>query len=317
MNGHREIAFAAVLNRILDERFKSNRREFANRIHISESALSQYVRGKATPGLGMLVTIARELDVSLDYLVFGTEQEAPTPDYGEFVAHLEHAFNRNRAEAASTRDFVARVGTALAERIEATVGEVLRESTPRGLTTAEIIEIEGYSRLTRIATADLDSDIILLGLEPGELDDPRPSSGAQAALGPFTTVVTNNIKKGRTYSYAIPEGTEWRYKARRLRQVVAAAGGLSLATVDRHIRFHESERSLVPGFVMYETDTSAAGGDPLAGRIADFVDPVTGLVVLATSYQDQIYVPIEPKYHGRMVRDYDEIVRSGPRLTFD
>ncbi|GAA3203716.1 helix-turn-helix domain-containing protein [Actinocorallia longicatena] len=313
MEGNREIRFASVLRGLLDERFKNSRREFAARLHISESALSQYVRGKATPGLSMLASIAAELDVSLDYLVFGVEQESPTPDYGEFVAHLEHAFNRSRAESASTRDFVSRVGALLSQQIETAVDEVLKDITPRGLTTAEIIEIEGHSRITRIATADLDSDIVLLGFDPG-----APGGRAQAAAGPFTSVVISNIKKGRTYYYAIPEGAEWRYKAERLRQVVANVGAMSLAAVDQRIRFHESDRSLVPGFVIYETEPSVvtAADGPLLGRAADLVDPGTGLIVLATSYNDQIYVPIEPKYHRRVVRDYETTIRSGPRLTF-
>src|SRR6266702_2846516 len=128
MSADGEIRFASVLRRLLDSRFKNNRREFAGRLHISESALSQYVRGKATPGLAMLVAIARELDVSLDYLVFGTEPASPTPDYGELVAHVEHAISRNQAQSASIRDFVGRVGSALAEQIESTVSGVLKES---------------------------------------------------------------------------------------------------------------------------------------------------------------------------------------------
>ncbi|GAB2859851.1 hypothetical protein GCM10022221_69270 [Actinocorallia aurea] len=305
-----DIRFASVLRRLLDERYRGNRREFARRLHISESALSQYVRGKATPGLAMLVAIARELDVSLDLLVLGVDREPAAPDYGEFVAHLEYAFNRSRAESASTRDYVARVGAALAEQIEGVVKATLAEAAPRGLTTAEIIRLEGHSRTTRIATADLGSDIVLLGFDPAAPD------GAQSAAGPFTGVVTGNIKKGRTYTYAIPEGAEWRFKATRLRQVVALVGGLSLAAVDRHLRFHESARSLVPGFVIYDTDPASAADDPLFERIADFTDPSTGRVVLSTSYTDQIYVPVEPKYHQRVVADYEETVRSGPRLTF-
>jgi transcriptional regulator with XRE-family HTH domain len=318
---HRDIRFASVLRRLLDARFKNNRKEFAQAIHISESALSQYVRGKATPGLAMLVSIARELDVSLDYLVFGDEPDAPTPDYGELVAHLEHAISRSRAQSAGIRDFVGRVGAALAEQIEATAINVLKDSFPStGLTTTEMLRLEGHSRLTRIATADLDSDIILLDQGPSaESDDVQPTRDSQVAPAPFTPVVTSNIKRGRDYYYAIPEGAGWRHKARRLRDAVATVGGVSTATVDRHIRFHESGRALVPGFVMYALDTKviSARSDSLLDQIADFVDAESGLVVLATSYQTQIYAPIEPKYHGRLVRDYEEIIKTSPRLTFD
>lgn len=320
MSVHGEIRFASVLKGLLDTRFKNNRREFSSRLHVSESALSQYVRGKATPGLAMLVAIARELDVSLDYLVFGTEPAAPTPDYGELVAHVEHAISRSQAQSASIRDFVGRVGAALAEQIEATVSELIKESIPSGgLTTAEMIKLEGNSRLTRIATADLDSDIILLGHGATESPVVHSSSDSQAASGPFTSVVTSNILSGRDYFYAIPEGAGWRHKARRLREVVAAVGGVSTATVDRHIRFHESDRALVPGFVIYKIDAEAAAArsDPLLDQLADYVDAESSLVVLATNYQTQIYVPIEPKYHLRLVRDYEETIRSSPRLIFD
>ncbi len=233
-----EIRFGQILRQLLNERFRNRRKDFARSIHVSESALSQYVRGKATPSLAVLVAIARELEVSLDYLVFGTEPDAPAPDYGNLVTHVEEAIARTQVKTATLRDFVGRVGATLAEQIESTATRLLKDndsSIGGGLTAAEVRELESISSQIRIATVDLDVDVLLL---PGS-DAVAPTDAAPA---PFTPVISHNVRRGAEYLYVIPDGAEWRRKARRLRDAVATSEGMSAAVTDKRLKFFGSER---------------------------------------------------------------------------
>jgi transcriptional regulator with XRE-family HTH domain len=319
MAGRDDVRFDQVLRLLLTERFRNRRKEFARSIHVSESALSQYVRGKATPSLTVLVSIARELDVSLDYLVFGIEPEAPAPNYGSLVAHVEEAIARTQVRAATLRDFVGRVGSALAEEIESTARHLLTENHAAlgGVLTAnEVLELEAMSKRTRIATVDLDFDVILL---PDRSDNGDPAE--EAAPAPFTPVISGNLRRGAEYYYVIPEGPECRRMARRLRDAVGAFEGMTKALADRHLRFFESGRALSPSYVVYEVDFDlvSARSERLLDQIGDFVNDSTGLVALAepTSRQSHHWSLIDPKHHQRMVADHEAMTRSCPRLVFD
>jgi transcriptional regulator with XRE-family HTH domain len=56
-------------------------RELARRIGCSASLISQIERGVSVPSVGVLYSLATELDSSLDYLLFGSDQakRAPAP----------------------------------------------------------------------------------------------------------------------------------------------------------------------------------------------------------------------------------------------
>ena len=66
-------------------------RELARRIGCSASLISQIERGVSVPSVGVLYSLATELDTSLDHLLFGAEQRrpagpAPGPDAPGVVA---------------------------------------------------------------------------------------------------------------------------------------------------------------------------------------------------------------------------------------
>jgi len=313
-----EVRFGSILRRLLDERFHSRRKDFAALVHVSESALSQYVRGKATPSLHVLVAIARALDVSLDYLVFGVEPDAPAPDY-TLITHVEEAIARTQIKTATLRDFVGRVGSALAEQVESTAKRLLVENVDTvlggGLTAVEVRELERISTHIRIATADLDPDVVLL---PDQDIDP---ADGEVAPAPFTPVISANVGRQREYSYVIPSGLEWRHRARQLRDTVAASGGFSNALVNRYLKFHPVPRALMPGYVVYKLDLGlvTARTGLLLDQISDFVDESTGLVALTepTNRQTQHYSLIDTRHHQRIVDDHDSMTRVHKRLPFD
>jgi transcriptional regulator with XRE-family HTH domain len=311
-----------VLRQLLNERFRGRRRDFAESIHVSESALSQYVRGKATPSLTVLVSIARALDVSLDYLVFGTEPEPPAPNYGSLVTHVEEAIAQTQARTATLRDFVGRVGSALAEDIESTAKRLLAENMAvvlgGGLPAAEVRELESISKHIRIATVDLDEDLLLLS-DPEPDDETAEHNGVVPTQ--FTPVISHNVGRGSEYDYVIPDGPDWRRNARRLRDAVGASAGLTNAQADRRIKFFESSRALVPGYVMYTVEPGRVTPKTkrLLDRISDFMDETSGLVALAepTNGQSEYYSLIDPRHHRRLVAEHNAMTRTCPRLVFD
>ena len=46
--------------------------ELARRLHISPSAIGMYEQGRREPSVGTLVTLSKEFDVTMDYLVVGS-----------------------------------------------------------------------------------------------------------------------------------------------------------------------------------------------------------------------------------------------------
>jgi len=55
-------------------------RELARRIGCSASLISQIERGVSVPSVGVLYSLATELDSSLDLLLFGADQRRPAPE---------------------------------------------------------------------------------------------------------------------------------------------------------------------------------------------------------------------------------------------
>src|ERR1700724_4846835 len=54
-------------------------RELARRIGCSASLISQIERGVSVPSVGVLYSLAAELDSSLDHLLFGADARRPAP----------------------------------------------------------------------------------------------------------------------------------------------------------------------------------------------------------------------------------------------
>ena len=64
--------------RLAREQRRLSVRELARRIGCSASLVSQIERGVSVPSVGVLYSLATELDTSLDHLLFGAEPRRPT-----------------------------------------------------------------------------------------------------------------------------------------------------------------------------------------------------------------------------------------------
>jgi transcriptional regulator with XRE-family HTH domain len=83
-------------------------RELARRIGCSASLISQIERGVSVPSVGVLYSLATELDSSLDHLLFGADQRRPTaepaaaPPVGDAAPSIvQRAGGRNIIDLAS------------------------------------------------------------------------------------------------------------------------------------------------------------------------------------------------------------------------
>lgn len=75
--------FNERLANLLNEK-KMSQRELASKININEAAMSKYVNGSRKPRMDILVNIARELNVSVEFLT-GNEEESDFDDIKNLV----------------------------------------------------------------------------------------------------------------------------------------------------------------------------------------------------------------------------------------
>ena len=249
-----EIIFAQVLDRLLTEKFRRNRAELAKAAHISPSALSQYTRRKATPSLPVLVHLASALDVSLDYLVFGRERSASSPEVGYLSSHVEAALRLAETRSAAIADLVSRTGARLGDSIRQTVEAILDEATPEeetqpgGLLNAdEVTTVERCSQHTTIVTTTLDMDVLIL-------DDDGIDPATSSSL--FSQLIADNISGGSSYEYFLPNDEELDQAATLLRQQLSSLCAQDDEFMARHLRIFRVSSSCVPGFVMYKLSVS-------------------------------------------------------------
>lgn len=71
--------FKERLNQLMEDK-NITQKELAKRINIDETAMSRYVNGTRTPRIDILTNIAKEFDVSIEYLIGEEEKDYK---YGE------------------------------------------------------------------------------------------------------------------------------------------------------------------------------------------------------------------------------------------
>lgn len=238
-----EIIFAQMLQELMNEKFRRNRSALAQTAHISPSALSQYVRGRATPSLEVLVHLADALGVSLDFLIFGRERVAPAPELGYLAGHLETHMRAVESQSASLQALVARLGSRLGEQIREIAEDLLPSTTTLAgmLNHADINLLERCSSRTTIITRDLSREVLILSQQDNE---------NVAAPSTFSQLVADNIRADTDYEYVVPDGKKWRETATLLKQELIRLGGIDAADADQHLHFFFVNSSCVPGFIV-------------------------------------------------------------------
>ena len=70
-----EIQMMAKRIAVLRKKQQLSQAEFAHKLNISASAEGMYEQGRRTPSLDILIMMAKQFNVSLDYLITGSEYE--------------------------------------------------------------------------------------------------------------------------------------------------------------------------------------------------------------------------------------------------
>jgi transcriptional regulator with XRE-family HTH domain len=316
-----EVRFAQVLEQLLKERYRRNRAALAEAADLSPSALSQYVRGRATPSLEVLVRLADAFGVSLDYLVFGQDHvtRAPEYEYGYLTSQVEAGIRKSQADAATLYDLVARIGARLSQQIKIAAQELQPEAVSGTgmLTVDEVTTLESCSTHTVVVTPTLETEVLLL---------PARGEGETAAPGTFNEVIVENIEVQRSYEYFVPRGDEFVRRAGLLRQEVIDKSGLSADVVDGLLTVRHVPRACAPGYVLYSLVVAELQrrDEATYDRVQHFVIPSTdpGLGHVATvepasgSYQN--FGLLDANVLPRLISELDDLRRSSsaPRADF-
>ncbi len=86
--------FNERLANLLNEK-KMSQRELASKININEAAMSKYVNGSRKPRMDILVNIARELNVSVEFLT-GNEEESDFDNIKNLVCRNVSSMNESQ-----------------------------------------------------------------------------------------------------------------------------------------------------------------------------------------------------------------------------
>lgn len=262
-----EIKLRETLRDLIEQRgFRRNRKPILLAANISPGALSQYLSGKNNPSLPVLVDLANFFNVSLDYLVLGVERrESETPDYGPLARYVDLSLARVQDQANRHSALVARVGRALADRVNSIASELTElgaAAIPAGMMyDDETLAVEGFSIETRLISMNLSYDILV-----------DPESGEDAA-GRFLPIVAANLDKGRSYKFLLPSpfNSDWETTVNRFRSLLSRQVASEAAL--GNCQFRITEGPTFVGIGIYRLDSvSLKEQDPLLyQQLADFI----------------------------------------------
>lgn len=299
----------------MDQKYRRNRAELAATAHISPSALSQYVRGRATPSLDVLVSLAEALDVSLEYLVFGEERASTPPELGFLTAHLESHIRASQARSGALHDLVSRIGARLGESIHSAAQEILPEASRLAgmLTPPDVFKLERCSNRITIVTSDLSQEVLILQ---------HSEEGDLAAPSIFAQIVAENIREGSIYEYVVPQGVKWAQAANFLSQEVVRIGNLEPTQVSRQLRTFQVPTSCTPGYVVqhFNIEKLQRKSPEILERVERFIHPDPNnqeLGYLAyielTNFSFQHFALISSQEVPRMLEDLNRIRKGKAR----
>lgn len=300
------IKFAEVLRQLVVEKYRRNRAALAKEVHISPSAISQYVRGRATPGLEVLVHLAEILDVSLDYLVLGRQLDIQ-PELGYVTGRMEAHIRNAHVQAEALYNLTARIGNQagarLGEQLATLVRSVAQELVEDGISLAgtlspdDVVTIESCDTHATIVSSDLSSEILVL-----EQEGDREAT----AMGFFAQVLIENIMAGSHYEYIVPNRASLRHAGNLLRQEIIRLSNLDPATVDRRLQITYVPNACVPGFVVHHVviDKLRRRAPHLLEQISGFICPDPGNKKIGYL---AIVTPASPSYHRYCLIAQDDI----------
>ncbi|RRJ30758.1 helix-turn-helix domain-containing protein [Halocatena pleomorpha] len=220
-----------------------NNAEIANEVGVSSSSITQYRKGETRPSLEKLVALAKALDVSLDYLVLGEDEEADQMDADPVVRYMDQSLQDMQVQTAQHTALVAHVGRRLSHMLDSEIEQYLEENPSRRLyagiiADTELTSLEKHSQTTRLMLQTLHYN----------LQDDCPKTP-----GSFFKSVVNNLSKGREYQYLLAETstTDWPSKIEQFRRLLIEQTN-SEGVVRSNCNFRVTDSPLFTGCGVYD-----------------------------------------------------------------
>lgn len=246
----REVKFAATLNHLVGDA-RGRRQQVSSDLGISAAALTQYLKGQTMPTVDRLVAIAELFGVSLDYLILGEDSVAGpsgTLDYGPFARYMEAGLASARADAAVHTAFVAKIGSIIADRIDAAAQSAAKRPTTFSgmLDQQQALQLERFSKESIIAAMDLEEDLVTV---EGEVEQ-------GVAAGRFLDIVAENLSRKRRYHFVLsPDMPDLEISVEQFKAL------LGLQQLDKsdlgRCRFTIARESFYVGFCLFKLDVNS------------------------------------------------------------
>jgi transcriptional regulator with XRE-family HTH domain len=256
----REVKLGEILQELIKRAgYNRNRKEIAQKLQISESRLSQYVRNQEKPSFHNLLRMAEFFGVSLDYLVYGEEEiEAPVGNYEPLQLHTEMLLDEIRRDNDRYSWTKNRIAQIIMEKIDtaadrlltsAAMGKGVASLHPDLLLYKDVVAIEQCSTEILILTTTLQNDVII-------------KSDGTAVPGSFLYPVAQNLKRKCKYRYVMPilppqrDRPYWEKVVDRYRRLLHDSfevDGISI----RGCEFKVTDAPVLNGCVLYHIDVDA------------------------------------------------------------
>ena len=257
----REVKFGRMLESLIEHGgYSRNRKRIASQLGVSVAALSQYIRHQTWPSFSKLLAIAGLFDVSLDYLVYGQPaSDSSQIDYGPLYRYVDHALADVQARGSRHTAVVARIGRMLADQIDNVAEELAATAASHEglMPDGELLRLERYCRQCDLISLNLEFDII--------------QSEGEPVPGRFLSVVAENLQKGATYRFILPQDRRWDGPVEACRQMLARQIGGD--RVRQNCAFRLTAAPVLTGILLYRLDMTKLQADEpaLYTQICDYL----------------------------------------------
>ncbi len=239
-----QVRFSETLNRLItDPKNKHTKSKLAEAIGVSPSAISQYLTQVSSPKFEVLARIAEELNVSIDYLIFGEERTLPSSREEEYFSlRLEKLLNAQDNNNNIRKWLYEKFTDDICSRIELTTNELLSQkdklvvnSQLGFLNNDDISKIESIAICAKIMSNTLFYNV-------------TTNDDGEFIPGMFADIVVRRLLSGINYHYVVP--SELSKLANAMVQIFNRLGGQDFSE-QIQVDFNDSSL-LVCGFFIYK-----------------------------------------------------------------
>lgn len=240
-----EIKIEEKLSELLAVSDKSYR-EVADEIGVSTSSIAQYRKGQSRPSLDNLVALSQVFNVSLDYLVFGEQEEEKSFDVDPVVRYMDQSLQDMQVRTAQHTSLVARVGRHISNNLDDEIEQYLsahpRQYHAGVISDMETLSMEEHSEQTKLALRNFDYNLAKTQSE---------------TPGRFFMTVVDNLSQGKEYQYLLPDDADvdWNESVREFRTLLEEHAN-NTVVVRSNCHFKVTDAPIIVGFGLYDLNVA-------------------------------------------------------------